>query len=95
MCYAIPAKLVEIKEDQKIGVIDYFGEQRKVLLDLDDLKVGDYVYAQGGVLIRKIPEKEAREILASWQKVFFEFSFIMTLHNSWSIFIIDLCVVKP
>jgi biotin synthase len=72
MCYAIPAKLVEIKKDQKIGVIDYFGEKRKVLLDLDDLKTGDYVYAQGGVLIRKIPEKEALEILSAWEKVFFE-----------------------
>ena len=29
MCYAIPGKVVEIKE--KIAVIEYYGEKRKVL----------------------------------------------------------------
>lgn len=70
MCYAIPAKVVKIKG--KIATIDYFGEKRKILLDLDDIKVGDYVYAQGGVLVRKIPENEALEILKVWQNIFFE-----------------------
>lgn len=70
MCYAIPAKLIAI--EGKIGVIDYFGEQRKILLDLDDIKIGDYVYAQGGVLVRKIPAKEALEILVHWKEIFFE-----------------------
>lgn len=70
MCYAIPAKVVAIKD--KIAVIDYFGEKRQILLDLDDIQVGDYVYAQGGVLVRKISEEEALEILKVWQNVFFE-----------------------
>ncbi len=70
MCYAIPAKLVSI--DGQTGTIDYFGEKRKILLDLDDLKIGDYVYAQGGVLVRKIPEKDALEILEHWKNIFFE-----------------------
>ena len=70
MCYAIPAKL--ISTDGQTGTIDYFGEKRKILLDLDDLKIGDYVYAQGGVLVRKIPEKDALEILDHWKDIFFE-----------------------
>ena len=70
MCYAIPAKLIAI--DGEIGIIDYFGEKRKILLDLDDLKIGDYVYAQGGVLVRKIPPKNALEILDHWKDIFFE-----------------------
>ena len=70
MCYAIPAKLVAI--DGTTGTIDYFGEQRKILLDLDDIAIGDYVYAQGGVLVRKIPADEAEEILSHWKKIFFE-----------------------
>ena len=70
MCYAIPAKLISI--NGQTGIIDYFGEKRKILLDLDDLKIGDYVYAQGGVLVRKIPEKEATEILEHWRDIFFE-----------------------
>ena len=63
MCYAIPGKI--IKRNATTGVIDYFGEHRNILLD-DDLvvvQVGDYVYAQGGVLVRKLGEKEAKEIL--------------------------------
>jgi len=73
MCYAIPAKLIEIK-DNNIGVIDYFGEKRNILLDLDfeKIEVGDYVFAQGGVLVRKVPEKEALEILETWRDLFFE-----------------------
>jgi len=71
MCYAIPAKLIEILEGN-IGIIDYFGETRKILIDLEDIKVGDYVYAQGGVLVRKIPEKEALEILEHWKEIFFQ-----------------------
>lgn len=70
MCYVIPAKLIGIEGN--IGIIDYFGEHRKVLLDLEGLQIGDYVYAQGGVLVRKIPEKEALEILETWKEIFFE-----------------------
>lgn len=70
MCYAIPGKLVEIKD--RIGVVEYFGERRKVLIDFVDVAVGDYVYAQGGVLINKISQEEAQEILATWQDIFFE-----------------------
>jgi biotin synthase len=70
MCYAIPAKLVEINGMK--GVVDYFGEKRNILLDMDDLKVGDYVYAQGGILVRKIPEEDALEILETWKDIFFE-----------------------
>ena len=70
MCYAIPAKLVEI--DGHRGVVDYFGEKRNILLDLTDLQVGDYVYAQGGILVRKIDPIEAEEILKDWKNIFFE-----------------------
>ena len=70
MCYAIPGKLVEINE--KIGIVDYFGEKKKVLIDFTDVSVGDYVYAQGGVLLNKISPKEAEEILTTWQDLFFE-----------------------
>lgn len=71
MCYAIPAKLIEIK-DETTGVVDYFGEKRNILLDLSDVKVGDYVYAQGGIMVRKIPEEDALEILEAWKEIFFE-----------------------
>ena len=76
MCYAIPGRLVEINKDTNkagdIGVVDYFGEKRNVLIDVDDVSVGDYVYAQGGVLIKKISEEEALEVLGFWKERFFE-----------------------
>ncbi|MBU0953347.1 MAG: [FeFe] hydrogenase H-cluster radical SAM maturase HydE [Nanoarchaeota archaeon] len=70
MCYAIPGRVVSIKG--QIAVVDYFGEQRTVLNDNDDIQPGDYVYAQGGILINKIAEKDAREILGFWKEKFFE-----------------------
>ncbi|MBN1684017.1 MAG: [FeFe] hydrogenase H-cluster radical SAM maturase HydE [Gammaproteobacteria bacterium] len=70
MCYAIPAKVIKIKG--LIAIVDYFGEKRKILLDLDDIKVGDYVYAQGGILVRKIPQEEALIILEAWKDIFLE-----------------------
>jgi biotin synthase len=42
-----------------------------VLLDAD-AAVGEYVYAQGGVLISKVPEAEALETLDFWKERFFE-----------------------
>jgi len=70
MCYAIPGKVIEISD--KTAVIDYFGEKRKALNELKDLKIGDYIYAQGGFVINKISEKEAKEILDIWKEMFFE-----------------------
>jgi biotin synthase len=70
MCYAIPAKLIEIKKN--IGVVDYLGEKRNILLDGTDVAVGDYVYAQGGIFVSKIAEAEALSILDTWKEIFFE-----------------------
>ncbi len=69
MCYAIPGKIVELKE--KVAVVDYFGEHRRVLNEFFDLSIGDYVYAQGGILIQKVPESKALEILEQWKEMFF------------------------
>lgn len=70
MCYAIPGK-VEAIEKNTITV-NYFGERKKAMNELDDLVCGDYVYAQGGYVIRKISAVEAEDILATWKEVFFE-----------------------
>jgi biotin synthase len=69
MCYAIPGKLVQINGN--IGVVDYFGEHRNVLMD-SDACIGDYVYAQGGVLISSVPKDEAEKTLSFWKERFFE-----------------------
>ncbi|MDP3041862.1 MAG: HypC/HybG/HupF family hydrogenase formation chaperone [Candidatus Omnitrophota bacterium] len=70
MCYAIPGKIEAIAE--KTVVVEYFGEKRKAYNELDDLSVGDYVYAQGGFVIQKIPQDEAESILSVWKETFFD-----------------------
>ncbi len=70
MCYAIPAKLIERHGHR--GVVDYFGEHREILLDDDAIAIGEYLYAQGGIMVRRIPHDEAKEILSTWKEIFFE-----------------------
>lgn len=70
MCYAIPGKVETI--DNNIATVNYFGDYKKAINELDDLACGDYVYAQGGYVIRKIAAGEAEDILATWKEVFFE-----------------------
>lgn len=70
MCYAIPGNVKSISED--VITIDYFGEEKKARNDFYDLRVGDYVYAQGGFVVQKIDEKDAEEILDTWKELFFE-----------------------
>ncbi|TAM43071.1 [FeFe] hydrogenase H-cluster radical SAM maturase HydE [bacterium] len=70
MCYAIPGKIEKIEDNTVI--VDYFGEKRKALNELAQVKVGDYIYAQGGFVVSKISESEAQSILSVWKETFFE-----------------------
>lgn len=70
MCYAIPGKVVEI--NGSLITLEYFGERRKARNEFYTLSPGEYVYAQGGVVIQKIAEREALPILETWQELFFK-----------------------
>lgn len=71
MCYAIPGRVVGITG--RIAEVDYFGEKRRAYTDLvEDIALGDNVYAQGGFLIRKISPAEAGEVLNAWSEIFFK-----------------------
>ncbi|MFC1510970.1 radical SAM protein [Candidatus Margulisiibacteriota bacterium] len=70
MCYAIPGRIVEMKD--KTVVVDYFGETRKAINELGSLKIGDFIYAQGGFVINKVSEAEAKQVLDIWREMFFE-----------------------
>ncbi|MCP2521003.1 HypC/HybG/HupF family hydrogenase formation chaperone [SCandidatus Aminicenantes bacterium Aminicenantia_JdfR_composite] len=64
MCLGIPAKVIEIKEDNT-GKVDYLGTKIKVNFSLiDDIKVGDYVILHAGFAISKLDEKEVEETLS-------------------------------
>jgi biotin synthase len=69
MCYAIPGKVRSI--NGKNIIVDYFGEEKKAYNELHDVKIGDYIYAQGGFVINVVPEKEALQVLQDWKDVFF------------------------
>jgi biotin synthase len=69
MCYIIPGNVVSIEKDTV--TISYYGELKKAKNELRDLKIGDYVYAQGGYVIEKVPTPQAIEILETWKELFF------------------------
>ena len=70
MCYAIPGKVKSF--DGKFVLVDYFGEEKKAINEFTDLHIGDYVYAQGGFVITRVPVREAKETLEAWKDMFFE-----------------------
>ena len=70
MCYAIPGKVETIEGN--LVTLDYFGEKKQAYNELDCLRPEDFVYAQGGFVIKAIPPEEARSILSVWKETFFE-----------------------
>lgn len=67
MCYAIPGRVTETVDN--MVTVDYLGETRRARNELDGVKPGDYVYAQGGFIIQTVPEEQAKEILKTWEEL--------------------------
>lgn len=53
------------------AIIDYFGDKRELSSGFENIKPGDYVVAQGGIVIETVPEDAAKEILEAWREAFF------------------------
>lgn len=70
MCYAIPGQIEKI--DGKVVTVSYFGEKKRAINELEELQLGDYIYAQGGFVIEKITSLRAEEVLSLWKETFFE-----------------------
>ncbi|PIR65661.1 MAG: [FeFe] hydrogenase H-cluster radical SAM maturase HydE [Candidatus Omnitrophica bacterium CG12_big_fil_rev_8_21_14_0_65_43_15] len=68
MCYAIPGKITKI--DGNIVTLDYFGEERRARNEFYQFALGEYAYAQGGLIVGRIREKEALPALEAWKEVF-------------------------
>ena len=63
MCLAIPAKVIEIKDDN-LAVVDILGATREASLDLTpQAKLGDYVLIHAGFAIEIVDEEFARETI--------------------------------
>lgn len=66
MCLAIPGKIVKIEKDD--AIVDYVSEKRTGKIVEGTYKVGDYVVIQGGLVIEKIPDEQAKKWLKALQK---------------------------
>jgi hydrogenase expression/formation protein HypC len=64
MCLAIPARVVEIN-DNDLAIIDLGGVRKDVSLALvDDVKLGDYVIVHVGYALTRLDPDEAAKTLA-------------------------------
>lgn len=60
MCLAIPGKIVSIKEGK--AVIDYGREKREAIAKGIDVKEGDYVLVQFGIVAEKLSKEEVEHL---------------------------------
>ena len=67
MCWAVPAKVMQIEEDT--GTVELSGTRREVGFHLlDDVSEGDYVLVHAGFAIQKLDAAEAKETLRLLQE---------------------------
>ena len=60
MCIAIPAEILEIREDN-VALVDFGSLKQEVRIDLVDAGVGDFVLVHVGFAIQKLNRDEALE----------------------------------
>ena len=73
MCYAIPAKIIEINGEE--AKVDYGGVIKKINISLiDDPIEGDYILIHAGFAIEKLDKKSAEESLEIIKNDFAQFS---------------------
>lgn len=66
MCLAIPGKVIQISGRE--ALIEYPGENRRVLVGEDGVKVGDYVMVQMGIIVKILNAKEAKITMEAWEQ---------------------------
>lgn len=70
MCIAAPAQIVEIREEENIGFVDFGGVKQQVKLDLvDDIEEGNYVLVHAGYAIEVLDDQAAKESLEAWDEL--------------------------
>jgi len=68
MCLAVPAKVLEVKED--IAKVDFGqGIVREVNVMLVEAQVGEYVLVHAGYAIQAIDREAAEETLRLWDEI--------------------------
>jgi len=67
MCLGVPGRVVRVEDG--VAVVDFWGVQREVRLDVVDEPVapGDYILNHVGFAIRRIPAEEIGETLSLYE----------------------------
>lgn len=60
MCIAIPAEILEIRDDNT-ALVDFGNLKQEIRIDLVDAKIGDFVLVHVGFAIQKLDRDEALE----------------------------------
>ncbi|MHB9119321.1 MAG: HypC/HybG/HupF family hydrogenase formation chaperone [Burkholderiales bacterium] len=69
MCLAIPAKVVELL-DNDLALIDVGGMRKEISLGLvEGVAVGDYVIVHVGYALTRLDEEEAAKTLALFEEI--------------------------
>ena len=72
MCLSIPSKVVKISEDNTMCTVDTMGVQRDanlMMMDADDVQIGDYVLLHIGFVMNKIDEDEAITSIETYKEI--------------------------
>lgn len=69
MCIAVPAEILEIR-DENIALVDYGNLQQEVRIDLVDVKVGEFVLVHVGFAIQKLSREEGLETRELFKEVY-------------------------
>jgi len=72
MCLSIPSKVVKISDDKTMCTVDTMGVQRDanlMMMDDDDVNVGDYVLLHIGFVMNKIDEEEAMASIETYREI--------------------------
>jgi hydrogenase expression/formation protein HypC len=73
MCLGIPAKVLEISEEEggssRKAKVDFGGVSREIDISLVDVTVGEYVIVHAGFAIEILDEAEALESLKVWTEL--------------------------
>lgn len=72
MCLSIPSKVVKISEDNTMCTVDTMGVQRDanlMMMDADDVQIGDYVLLHIGFVMNKIDEDEAMTSIETYKEI--------------------------
>ena len=72
MCLSIPSKVVKVSDDKTMCTVDTMGVQRDanlMMMEDDDVNVGDYVLLHIGFVMNKIDETEALASIDTYKEI--------------------------